>query len=636
MASVLLAAGTGMPVNELSILVVVTAAAVVGMVVSLAKPRHRVGRLMLWGSAIWGVGESLLAIATRLLASGQPLLAGWLGVVGSLRGIGWFLLVLGVPLVFPDGRTPWGGRRPVVLVALAIVMFSLGSILAPQPLDARLVGVDSPTGLPADLAAVADTLALGGLVLVGVSLVVAVAGLRHRWRSGDQLLRQQVLSYSLAFAAPLVLIPFVPTSLVEPWMFALVSVPLPIAIGTAIFQRRLYDTQLVVNRTLAFALLSAVVAGVYAAVVGGVGALLRDSDAQWLPWVAAGVVAVAFAPLRNLLQRGVNRLTYGQWLEPADVVESTSRRLADATDVPALLQTLGEEVRAGLKLDVVEITGPHGQTLAVHGTPRDSCQEIALTAYGRRVGSLRWSPPRLRPSDQHLLDHLAAQLGSVVHSAALVEELREAQERLVRAREDERRRLRRELHDGLGPTLAGLTLQVDTIRNVLAAGASADDDLLRLRSGVSATVHDVRRMVEGLRPAALDELGLDGALTQLAQRVTLGSHLQVDVSMPPDVPDIPAAVEVAAYRVAQEALTNAVRHSGATRSCVALEVDDTGIRVLVEDNGAGGVKPREGGIGLTTMHERAAEIGGRLTIRAAPAAGTVVDLWLPRTMAVAT
>lgn len=193
-----------------------------------------------------------------------------------------------------------------------------------------------------------------------------------------------------------------------------------------------------------------------------------------------------------MLQRAINRLTYGQWMKRADVLESTRRRLADATDVPGLLQTLSDEVRVGLRLDYVEITGPHAQVLAARGSPHEASQEIPLTAYGRVVGSLRWSPPRLRASDRHLLEHLAAQLGSVVHSAVLVEELREAQERLVLAREDERRRLRRDLHDGLGPTLAALTLQVDTVRNVLAAGSDADSELLRLRSGVASTVTGVR------------------------------------------------------------------------------------------------------------------------------------------------
>lgn len=635
LTSVLLAGGPGAPVNELAILLVVTAYAIVAVFISLARPGHLVGRLMLYGTCIWGVGEGLLAVAVRAVARDQLTTAEWLGMLGSLRGLGWLVLVLGLPLVFPDGRAPWRGRRPVVLVIVAIGLFVLASLLAPSPLDARLPGLDSPTGLPQSLVVVADSLALFALLLIAVGLIVAIAGLVHRWRVGDELLRQQLLWFSVAFAAPLLLIPFLPAAFVEPWMFGVVTVPAPIAIGFALFQHRLYDVQLVVNRTVTFGALSGVVAGLYAITVGGVGLLLRDRGAPWLPWVAAGVVAVAFAPLRNALQRAVNRLTYGQWSQPAKILASTGRRLADAADVPGLLRTLTEELGSGLGLAYVEISDVHGRSLAVHGRSEPVQDEAPLTAYGRSVGFLRWSPPRLRAGDRRVLEDLAGQIGGVVHSAGLLGDLREAQERLVLAREEERRRLRRDLHDGLGPALAGLTLQVDTVRNVLAAGSDANAGLLRLRSGVAATVLDVRRIVEGLRPPALDELGLDGALVQLADRITNGSGLPVEVSMPTDLPEIPAAVEVAAYRVAQEALSNAVRHSRATCSRVVLSVDQDGIRLEVTDNGTGGVHPRPGGIGLTTMEERAAEIGGRLSIRAAAPRGTTVALWLPRPRAVA-
>jgi len=553
LTSVLLARGEGTPVNELAVLLVVTAYALVAITVSLARPGHPVGRLMVIGGCVWGVGEGLIALAVRAVAHGQIASAEWFAVLGTTaRGLGWLMLILGLPLIFPDGRTPWGGRRPLILAVSAIGVFSVASMLAPSPLDYRLPGLDSPTGLPGEIGVVADVLALGGLVLVGAALVVAVAGVVHRWRRGHELLRQQLLWFSAAFAAPLLLIPFIPTPVVEPWMFGVVTLPVPVAIAVALFQRRLYDVQLGVNRTVTFVALSVVVAGLYAVTVGGVGALLRNRGATWLPWVAAGVVAVTFAPIRNALQQAVNRLTYGQWAQPADVLASTGRRLADATDVPGLLETLTEQIGSGLGLGYVEILDAHGRTLAGYGTATEAYDVIPLNAYGKAVGSLRLSPHALRPADRSLLDDLAGQLGGVVHSAMLLEDLREAQESLVLAREEERRRLRRDLHDGLGPALAGLTLQVDTIRNVLAAGRDADDELLRLRNGVASTVLDVRRIVEGLRPPALDELGLDGALAQLAERVAQDSDLVVEVSVPEDLPEIPAAVEVATYRVTRK------------------------------------------------------------------------------------
>ncbi len=198
------------------------------------------------------------------------------------------------------------------------------------------------------------------------------------------------------------------------------------------------------------------------------------------------------------------------------------------------------------------------------------------------------------------------------------------------ATEDERRRLRRDLHDGLGPALAGLTLQVDTVRNVLAQGGpDVNAQLLRLRAGIQTTVLDVRRVVEGLRPPALDELGLAGAVDELAQRLTNQAHLPIEVHIPAQLPPLAAAVEVAAYRVAQEALTNAVRHSRATACSVDVEMINGELRLQVMDNGTGVVEVRPGGIGLAGMHERAAEIGGTLVLSARPGSGTRVSLCLP-------
>ena len=236
---------------------------------------------------------------------------------------------------------------------------------------------------------------------------------------------------------------------------------------------------------------------------------------------------------------------------------------------------------------------------------------------------------RLRESDRRLLNDLAGQLGGLVHSYHLVDQLRVAQERLVAAGEEERKRLRRDLHDGLGPSLAGLSLQVDTIRNHAAGGvADLDPQLLALRSGIQGTVADVRRIVEGLRPPALDELGLVGAVDQLAQHLAVNSDMGIEVSCGA-VGELPAAVEVAAYRVTQEALTNAVTHSRATACSVAMSRAVDHLLVRVQDNGTGVVTPRAGGMGLHSMSDRAVELGGRLDLLAVAGVGTTVTAFLP-------
>ena len=621
------------PANEIAIAVAVTVYAAVAVLICLALPGHRVGRLMLLGVAAWGIGEGALALGLHghLHDPGSVPAAELLAVLGTVvRGIGWLVLVIAVPLVFPDGRLPWAGRRaPAVLTGVAIALFSTGSLLAPVPLEYRLTTMDNPVGLPASLALLADLLALSGLALCLIALGVAIAGLVHRWRTGDTLLRQQLLWLLVAFAVPLVFIPFISTDLVAPWMFAVVTLPVPLAVAVAIFQRRLYDVQLALTRTLTYLTLSAVVAGVYALTVVGGGALLRERGDLWLSWLAAGLVAVSFVPLRNLMQQAVNRITFGQWAQPADVLAATGRRLADAADVPGLMQSLVEELGTGLRLGHVEVRDAGNRLLASHGDDSiEPSDRLPLTAYGAPVGTLVWSRRPLRDTDQRLLEDLARQLGAVVHGAALLETVREAQHRLVLAREEERRRLRRDLHDGLGPALASLTLQIDTLRNSIGRDdVDPDTELLRLRSAVQATVVDVRRLVEGLRPPAIDELGLTGAVEQLADGVAAhGLQVAVDV---PSLPPMPAAVEVAVFRIVQEALTNVAHHSGGSRVAVRVRLDDGGLDLEVSDDGTGLAAPRDGGIGLGSMRERAEGLSGTLVVDSVPGRGTTVRARLP-------
>ncbi len=435
--------------------------------------------------------------------------------------------------------------------------------------------------------------------------------------------RQQTMVFALAFVPPIAALVLSAWDAAGPWLFGVAALPLPLAIGIAVLQRRLYDIQLVVSRSLSYGTLWLAIAALYGITVGGVGALVRQEGAGWLPWLAAGVVAISFAPLRDALQSAANRLTYGQWSQPAVVLADTSRRLGDASDVPGLLAELVEDVGAALDLEYVAITAPDGRTLAQRGEWPTAVDELAMTSYGEPVGTLVWSRRALRERDRALLADLARQLGTVVHAAGLLDSVRAARERLVLAREEERRRLRRELHDGLGPALAGLSLQVDTIRNQVN-DEHADGALLALRGGIQATVLDVRRIVEGLRPAALDGLGLADAVREL------GAHTDLPVTVEAtDLPRLPAATEVAAFRIVQEALTNVRRHAQAGRACVRLSVSSRELVVEVVDDGIGVVVPRPDGVGLGSMRSRAEEIGGSFELEAAPGTGTRLTARLP-------
>lgn len=253
-----------------------------------------------------------------------------------------------------------------------------------------------------------------------------------------------------------------------------------------------------------------------------------------------------------------------------------------------------------------------------------------IVAYGHPLGTLRYCPPStpLRSRDRQLLSDLAGHLGGVMQTRQLIADLQRMLERLVLAREEERRRLRRDLHDGLGPALAGHLLQLDVVAGKLVVGASVAEDVDRLRAELRATVLEVRRVVEGLRPAALDELGLSGALKQSVLRLSAGSATSVELRVG-ELPPLSAAIEVAAFRITTEAVSNAIRHAGASTCLVDIHVADDRLRISVTDDGCGvAVDPVTiGGNGLQTMRERVEELRGHL--RVASDSGTTVWAELP-------
>ena len=223
---------------------------------------------------------------------------------------------------------------------------------------------------------------------------------------------------------------------------------------------------------------------------------------------------------------------------------------------------------------------------------------VPLMAYGERAGDLLYTEPAtpLRPADLRVLEDLAAQLALLLHARALTEDVRRARERLVLAREEERRRLRRDLHDGLGPALAGLMLKVENARALVPAEPEAAvEDLHAIRDDIKAAVADVRRLVEGLRPPAVDDLGLGPAVRQAVLGLATPAGIGADVDVADPLPDVPAAVEVALYRIISEAVTNVVRRSGAASCRVAILVRDHAIVAEVSDDGGGFSAAEPGG-----------------------------------------
>ncbi|WP_051836196.1 sensor histidine kinase [Streptomyces sp. NRRL WC-3742] len=337
----------------------------------------------------------------------------------------------------------------------------------------------------------------------------------------------------------------------------------------------------------------------------------------------------------------VDRLYYGERAQPYQVLRTLAERVRQVVDPEQLPEALCATVAEELKLPGVTLavtTRAGRRTLATAGRLDGRSEGFALVHNGLAIGELtiglRAGEERLSASDIDILRSLADQASPAVASLQLQEDLLASREQIVAAREEERRWLRRDIHDGLGPALAGLRLRVDNA----ASGAEEDlaGPLRTVSEGLGMAIREVRRITDRLGPAPLGELGLARAVGRLADTFS-GAGLTVTAQVSPDpLPQLPAAVEVAAYRITAEALNNVLRHARARTVLVTLRVDEGALTLTVQDDGVGfhesAEVPPGDGVGLRSMADRAAEIGGRCTVEPLPKdAGTRVLAVLPRT-----
>jgi signal transduction histidine kinase len=418
----------------------------------------------------------------------------------------------------------------------------------------------------------------------------------------------------------------------------------------AILRYKLYDIDLLINRTLVYGSLSACIVGTYMLAVVGLGVLFQARGNLAVSLVATVVVAVLFQPLRSRLQRGVNRLMYGERDDPSAVTSRLGRRIEATLAPEAMLPTVVETIAQALKLPYVAILLKEGdgfRSAASYGSPGAEPEALPLIYQREEIGRLVIAPrapgEQFSTGDRRLLEDLARQAEVAVHAVRLTADLQRSRERLVATREEERRRLRRDLHDGLGPTLASFALKLEGVRKLVRRKPEDAEVLLsRLTEQTQDTVMDVRRLVYGLRPPALDDLGLVAAIRQQAESHGFVAHeafsgatgdgvsgetgLVFSLEAPGNMPTLPAAVEVACYRIAQEAITNVARHAYAKTCRVRLSVD-RGASVLeleITDDGAGIPGDRVAGVGLSSMRERAEELGGTCKVEPGPQGGTRV------------
>jgi signal transduction histidine kinase len=344
-------------------------------------------------------------------------------------------------------------------------------------------------------------------------------------------------------------------------------------------------------------------------------------------------LVLVFELSSGVVRRFVDWLLYGSRGDAATASWQMARGLEQFDDdkaVTGLTSALVDTLRLSHLQVVTEVDGT-GTTIAEHGTDGVGTTRFPITHAGVEMGQLsvrrRYSALDVR--DERLLQAAAAQLGVVLHASRLAAQLQHAREELVLSREDERKRLRRELHDGVGPALAGIGLGLEAAENALPANISRSQKLLsEVRTDVAGLIEDVRRVVDGLRPPLLDEVGLVGALTQRANAFARTSGWTVRLDSDP-LPALPAAVEVAAFRIGSEALTNVARHAHATRCDIRLGIRDGSFEMEIRDDGSGGATPGKG-TGLASIRDRATELGGIVTIDSHQT-GTTLRVRIPLT-----
>ena len=572
-------------------------------------------------------------------------LLGWLG--GWLWLPGYLILWTLLPLLFPDGHPPSSRWRPLVaivvaLIAVATVLAAVGADDLTVPTPTAAVGVEGLHRLAGNLYAV-------GMLVLGP---LCWLGLLSRYARSPSRERSQ-LRWPVVAAGFVVLVPL-SSSAIGLWatvplaayqaagVVAVLSVPA--ATAHAVVRHRLCGLdvkagtlagRLMVHVALLAAGLGGLLIGFYV-----LEAVVAGEHAFGLSVVSLLGSAIGLVVLQPRLQRLVDRL-FSRTRNYDEVLSALGQCMQSDISTDALLPTIVEAVAVGLRLPHVAVTvgrGPEATASAAFGEVRGPVEVLPLVHQSVEVGRLTVSPRSpeepFDATDRRLLASVAGQVAVVAYALCVSADLQRSREQLVATREEERRRLRRDLHDGLQPALAGVTLGLQAVRNVIGEGSRDDGagELLgRLSSELETASADVRRLLYNLRPPALDALGLVGALRQQAIRFSLSPAApDVVVKAGDDLAALPAAVEVAAYRICQEALENVRKHAAATTCEIVVVIVDDALHLEVRDDGVGIPATVEKGVGLVAMRERAAELGGHFSADGLPGGGTCIRAVLPR------
>jgi len=412
---------------------------------------------------------------------------------------------------------------------------------------------------------------------------------------------------------------------------------LPISITIAVVRYRLWDINPIINRTLVYGTLSFLTVAFYVLTVGGFALYFRNNETNLvISFIATGVVAILFEPLRQRLQRGVNRLMYGERDDPATVLTRLSQRLDSALAPDSVLQTIVETLAQTLRLPytAISLLDEEPRFASSRQLPLSELIHLPLTYQAERVGELILAPrapgESFSPADMKLINIIAHQAGVSAYTVRLNNDLQRSRERLVTAQEEERRRLRRDLHDGVGPTLASFSQRLETAAELIHTNPQKSEKIMHaLQKQVTETVAEIRRLVYALRPPVLDEFGLVSAIREHAAQYSGPKGMRVTFDVTEPMPPLPAAVEVAAYRIALEAFTNVIKHARASACLVLIRIENASLLLEISDNGKGLPVETHPGIGFHSMRERASELGGEFAVEKKPSGGTTVRARLP-------
>lgn len=621
----------------------------VGVLIFSRKSHEMFGLFFSLMLVVWAAGQAwdehtFETAVTMNAFLGSGTILSLIGSAGAALSVLWYL--------FPDGYFVPSWTR---WLAIILVVREICSAFFPGTLFDSLMWP--------------EPFSIGMILLFPVTIIYSIS-FRYR-RVSNPAQRQQIKwivasgsIFALVSPAQFFIVPFIKPGLSHV-LFNMTYLPLlylsgllvAVSVGFSIFRYHLWDIDILINRALVYGSLTASVVSGYVLVVGVLGTIMQ-SNINWLVSImATGLVALLVQPLRDRLQRGVNRLMYGERDDPITVLSRLGQQLETALAPDAVLPSLVETIAQRLKLPYVAIelltqgrleSSPTTDSSSISssaptisaGHPQSEVIRFPLIYQSETIGQLLVAPrapgEAFSPLDHHLLENIARQAGMAVHAVSLTNELQRARQRLVNAVEEERRRLRRDLHDGLGPALASQGLKLAAAKQLLKHDLNSVELLLdQVMMQNQETVSDVRRLVYGLRPPALDERGLVEAIRDhvVHSNDDRGS-LQVDVGeLPASLTSLPAAVEVAAYRITLEALTNVIRHARAQRCTIRFASMENGhpsiLQIEVVDNGIGLPHELRAGVGLRSMRERAEELGGTLTAELSPHGGTRILATLP-------